>query len=88
MTLRRKMDPAYITSLVGDVSYIQPEGSTVTFCIMELTNGCTITGQSNVIDPANYDAELGKQAAYSNTLNKIWELEGYALKRDLNKPKQ
>lgn len=80
--MSNKLTPEMIDNLISNVEYIQSEDSTLTICVMDLDNGCTIVGTSNVIDSANYDAELGRTAAFNNTKGKIWELEGYAMKRD------
>ena len=48
--------------------------------MLTLTNGAQVVGKSNVIDPANYDAALGRSAARGNAASQIFELEGYALK--------
>lgn len=81
--MRTKMDPAYITSLIAGAEYSQAPGSTLTVCVLTLTNGSAVVGTSNVINPSNYDAEIGKNTAYQNAFGKIWELEGYAIKRDM-----
>jgi len=77
-----KMTPDYIEGLVESYSFSQPVGSTLTVCTLVLTNGCVVVGTSNVIDPANYDGVLGQSAALANTKGKLYELEGYALKRE------
>ena len=79
--MRNRMNPEYIDGLIKDVEYLIPEDSTLTVCVLTLTNGCTVTGKSNVIDPMNYSADNGLSAAKDNALNQIWELEGYALRR-------
>ncbi len=81
--LKNKLTPDDLQAMVLHKEFFRPEGSTLTVCVIELNNGCTLTGTSNVIDPANYDQDLGEQAAYSNTVNQLWEREGYALKRDM-----
>lgn len=80
--LKNKLTPADLDAMVASATFHQPAGSTLTVCVLVLTNGCTLVGTSNVIDPANYDAELGQVVALSNAKGKIWEAEGYALKRD------
>lgn len=80
--MKMKLTPADLDAMALSASYFQPFGSTLTVCTLELTNGCTVVGTSNVIDPNNYDSDFGKAAALSNAKNKIWEAEGYALKRD------
>lgn len=82
MMLKNKLNQADLDGMVASATYHQTPGSTLTVCVLVLTNGCTLVGTSNVIDPGNYDAELGKGVALSNAKGKIWEAEGYALKRD------
>ena len=55
----------------------------LTFCIIVLRNGFTVTGESACASPENFDAELGRKIARSNAVNKIWPLLGYALKQRL-----
>ena len=57
---------------------------TLTFCILTLENGFTVTGESACASPENFDAEIGKKIAYDNAREKIWQLEGYLLKEKLN----
>lgn len=57
---------------------------TLTFCILTLENGFTVTGESACASPENFDAEIGKKIAYENAREKIWLLEGYLLKEKLN----
>ena len=56
---------------------------TLTFCILTLENGFTVTGESACASPDNFDAEIGKKVAYQNAREKIWGLEGYLLKQKL-----
>ena len=56
---------------------------TLTFCILTLENGFTVTGESACASPENFDAEIGKKIAYQNAREKIWMLEGYLLKEKL-----
>lgn len=55
----------------------------LTFCVLVLKNGYTVTGESACASPANFDAEIGKKIARQNAVNKIWQLEGYLLKQKL-----
>ena len=55
----------------------------ITFCVMVLKNGFTVTGESACASPENFDAELGRKIARQNAINKIWPLMGYALKERL-----
>ena len=55
----------------------------LTFCVLILSNGFTVTGESACASPENFDAELGRKIARQNAVNKIWPLMGYALKQRL-----
>jgi len=52
----------------------------LTFCVLVLKNGFTVTGESACASPENFDAELGKKIARQNAEQKIWPLMGYELK--------
>ena len=56
---------------------------TLTFCVLTLENGFTVTGESACASPENFNAEIGKKIAYENARNKVWGLEGYLLKEKL-----
>lgn len=58
--------------------------SLVTICIIILENGFKVEGVSACVDPANYDEKIGRECAYENAFNKIWELEGYMLRQSLH----
>ena len=55
----------------------------LTFCVLVLKNGFTVTGESACASPENFDAELGRKIARQNAVQKIWPLMGYALKDKL-----
>ena len=57
----------------------------LTFCVITLKNGFTVTGESACASPENFDEEIGQKIAYDNAVNKIWPLEGYLLKEQLYK---
>jgi len=52
----------------------------LTFCVLVLRNGFTVTGESACASPQNFDAELGRKIARENAINKVWPLMGYELK--------
>lgn len=52
----------------------------LTFCVLVLNNGFTVTGESACASPENFDAELGRKIARQNAIEKIWPLMGYELK--------
>lgn len=55
----------------------------LTFCVIRLKNGFTVTGESACASPENFDADIGKQIALENAKQKIWPLMGYQLKEQL-----
>ena len=57
----------------------------LTFCVLVLKNGFTVTGESACASPENFDADLGKKIARQNAVSKMWPLMGYALKEQLSK---
>lgn len=59
----------------------------LTFCVLGLKNGFTVTGESACASPENFDAEVGRKIARQNAVNKIWPLMGYALKQKLHEDK-
>lgn len=55
----------------------------LTFCVIVMKNGFTVTGESACASPENFDAELGRQIARRNAEAKIWPLLGYELRTKL-----
>ena len=55
----------------------------LTFCVLVLKNGFTVTGESACASPENFDAEIGKKIAHENAVQKLWPLLGYELKSKL-----
>lgn len=54
--------------------------SLLTFCVLVLRNGFTVTGESACASPENFDPELGRKIARQNAVAKVWPLMGYELK--------
>lgn len=55
----------------------------LTFCVLVLRNGFTVTGESACASPENFDAEVGRKIARQNAVAKIWPLMGYELRTKL-----
>ena len=51
----------------------------LTFCVLLLRNGFTVTGESACVSPENFDAGIGRQIARQNAVNKLWPLLGFRL---------
>lgn len=60
-----------------------PSLGLLTFCVLVLRNGFTVTGESACASPENFDAEIGRKIARQNAVQKVWPLMGYALKDKL-----
>src|SRR5574343_183712 len=56
----------------------------LTFCVLVLRNGFTVTGESACASPENFDAELGRKIARQNAVQKVWSLMGYELRTKLS----
>lgn len=57
----------------------------LTFCVLVLRNGFTVTGESAPASPENFDPEIGRKIARQNAVQKVWPLMGYQLKEDLHR---
>jgi Phage protein (N4 Gp49/phage Sf6 gene 66) family len=57
--------------------------SCLTFCVLVLKNGFTVTGESACVSLENFDAETGRKIARQKAVDKICMLEGYLLKQEL-----
>jgi len=64
------------TTVIGPLSLL-------TFCVLVLDNGFTVTGESACASPENFDAEIGRKIARQNAVAKVWPLMGYELKSKL-----
>ena len=62
------------------VTYPGSPLSLLTFCVLVLRNGFTVTGESACASPENFDAELGRKIARKNAIEKVWPLMGYELR--------
>lgn len=60
-----------------------PSLALLTFCVLVLRNGFTVTGESACASPDNFNAELGARIARDNAKQKIWPLLGYVLRSEL-----
>ena len=74
-------DAAYPGEVVGSA---YPKLQLLTFCVLVLRNGFTVTGESACVSPENFDAELGRKIARQSAISKVWPLLGFALKERLH----
>jgi len=59
----------------------------LTFCVLVLRNGFTVTGESACVSPENFDAELVRKRARKNAIDKLHPLMAYALKQRMHDAK-
>jgi hypothetical protein len=81
----------YLESQIASEHYFNPEipgPGTLTFCVLVLQNGFSVTGESACADPANYKKDIGERLARANAINKIWPLLGYELRTQLHLAEQ
>ncbi len=70
---------------VTSFSNLPPSLHLLTFCVLVLRNGFTVTGESACASPENFNAELGRKIARQNAKDKIWPLMGYELRTHISK---
>ncbi len=58
----------------------------LTFCVLQLRNGFTVTGEAYCASPEDFDAEIGRRTARKNAVQKIWPLLGFRLRDELARP--
>jgi hypothetical protein len=56
----------------------------MTFCVLVLKNGFTVTGESACVSPENFNAAIGRKIARENAITNIWPLMGYELRCKLS----
>ncbi|WP_338506427.1 Gp49 family protein [Erwinia aphidicola] len=76
----RNLNPINETQELDNLNQLE----LLTFCVLVLSNGFTVTGESACASPENFDAEIGRKIARENAVNKVWMLEGYLLKQKLS----
>ena len=73
-----------VTYNAGGPTVAAPEPlKLLTFCVIVLKNGFTLTGLSACADPRKYNKEIGEKVARADALNKAWPLMGYVLRSQL-----
>ncbi|WP_231409626.1 Gp49 family protein [Ralstonia solanacearum] len=78
-----RVTPMRVEAVIAGETYHVFPGTTVTVCCLTLANGFNVIGESACASPENFDAELGRKIARENAKDKIWALEGYALRNAL-----
>ena len=79
-----RLTPAHIDDQIMGERYWNPADTTLTVCALRLRNGFWVIGESAAASPENFDQEIGRRIARSIAREKIWALEGYALRNRLH----
>ena len=82
-----RVTPDMITAAIVSSDFHVLPDTQITVCTITLRNGTKVLGYNyGAIDPARQDWQQGRQAAYDMAREKVWELEGYALRERLAAP--
>ncbi len=80
-------DGAFGASMRSDGTAVPPADGApmglLTFCVLELCNGFTVTGESACASPENFNVEIGRRIARENAVTKLWPLLGFRLRDKL-----
>ena len=88
--LRRCADDevVYVSPHVAHTDLFKSSLNLLTFCVLVLRNGFTVTGESACVSPENFDAQIGRDIARKNAVEKMWPLMGFKLACDLQPTKE
>ena len=79
-----RLMPDHIDETVQNTEFYVFPGTTVTVCLLTLRNGAKVVGHNyGAIDAARQDWATGRFEARAMAMEKVWELEGYALRERL-----
>lgn len=79
--LAPRLTPTQIESVIKREEYHVFEGTTVTVCLLTLSNGAKVIGHNyGAIDIGQHNWAIGKDEAKKMAVEKVWELEGYLLR--------
>lgn len=74
-----------IEALIVSEQYHRFPNTCVTVCLLTLSNGYTVIGDSNPSKPDEFNEAVGRDKARQNARNKIWPLQSYALRNNPSK---
>lgn len=75
-----KLTLEHIESVIEEETYVFPEGTRHTICVLKLRNGFVETGESACKDIEDFCEDTGKSIARQNAVNSVWKLEAYLAK--------
>lgn len=75
----KKVTEDFLKSEIAETKYTQISPRT-THCLITTHTGMEFTGESTVADESNFDEELGKQYAYQQAFESMYEPYGFLLR--------
>lgn len=79
-----RVTPELIDGKILGEQYWQPEGTSMTVCLLTLENGFHVVGYSASASVENFDEQIGRKLAKDKARNQVWALEGYLLRQGLH----
>jgi len=78
-----RITPKDVDAAIAAIDFHVFPGTTLTVCALTLNNGFMVTGESAAASPRNFDADIGRDLAFSSARNKIWSFLGFRLRDQL-----
>lgn len=69
----------HIEAAIENESYIFPDSTTLTLCVLHLKNGIDVVGTSACVSSENFDAGIGKKLAREAAIDQCWPMFGFYL---------
>ncbi len=80
----KRLTQKHIEQVIKDTQFYVFPGTTVTVCLLTLQNDAKAIGHNyGAIDTTQQDWAVGRFEAKAQAVEKVWELEGYALRNKL-----
>ena len=79
----RGSDVVILRRDIASTEVIKPSLNLLTFCVLVLRNGFTVTGESACASPENFDADMGRRMARQKAIDQLWPMLGYELRTKL-----
>lgn len=79
----RRITPAMVDDQITDEAFHIFPGTGLTICALTLTNGHILTGESRPLDPAAFDAEIGRDAAKAKARQQIFKLLAFRARDEI-----
>lgn len=72
-----KVTQGEVLDNIKEVKYHRVDGTTLTLCAIVLKNNFVCHGTSACVDPAEFDADLGRSIAYKRAEDQVWLVLGF-----------